>query len=72
MENLLKFLDGRKAVILSICAAILSYLVAGGIIDANLGALIQTILSILAGGAVIMTDKTLGKRNFEGKRVKNI
>lgn len=56
-QTILQFLAGKKAYILSISAAILSYLVAGDIINANLGALIQTILSILGGGAMIATNK---------------
>jgi hypothetical protein len=61
MENILTFLDGKKAILLGICSAILSYLVASSLISADLGALIQTILSILAGGAVYASNKTLGR-----------
>lgn len=56
-HQILDFLDGKKSTILAITAAILSYAVAGNIIDADLGALLQTILSILGGGAVYATNK---------------
>lgn len=55
-KAILYWLDGKKSVILAICAAILSYLVAANMMDAQLGALIQTILSILTGGAVYATS----------------
>jgi hypothetical protein len=61
MEKILTLLDGKKAIILAICSAILSYLVASGTIKADLGALIQTVLSILAGGAAAYTPIALGK-----------
>lgn len=60
--KVLQFLDGKKAVILGCCSAVLSYLVAGQLIDANLGALLQTIISLLTGGAVIATNKLGAKK----------
>lgn len=57
LKAVLSWLEGKKSTILAICAAVLSYLVAGGAIDAQLGALLQTVLSILTGGAVYATQK---------------
>lgn len=57
MQSILVWLDGKKAYILAISAAINSYLVAAGIYEASLGALLQTILSILGGGAMVATTK---------------
>lgn len=62
VNKVLTWLDGRKSTILSISAAILSYCVAGGFISPELGALLQSILSILAGGAIIATNKLGIKR----------
>jgi len=60
----LEWLDGRKAKILAISAVCISYSVASGLIDANLGALLQTIISILAGGAIAATsDMKVGGAN---------
>lgn len=63
MEKLLTFIDGYKTYILAIASAVISYLVASGIITADLGSLLQTIVSILAGGAVIASNKVLGTSN---------
>jgi len=63
---LLDWLEGKKALILSISAAVLSYAVAGHLINPDLGALLQTILSILGGGAVYATNK-LGAARCNGK-----
>lgn len=68
MEKVLNFLDGKKAIILAICGAILSYLVAGDVITPNLGALIQTILSILGGGAVYATNDLNGANKLGFKK----
>ena len=55
VTRILEALDGKKSTILAISAVLLSYAVASGLIDANLGALLQTILSIISGGAVYAT-----------------
>ena len=68
MEKLLEFIDGRKTTILAIASAICAYTVASGLITAELGALIQTIISIIAGGAVIASNRVLGR----GYRSKNV
>ena len=70
MENILNYFDGKKTTILAITAAIISYLVATGLITAELGALLQTIISLLAGGAVVATNRVLGYRNKFGERTK--
>ena len=63
VAKLLAFLDGKKAAILAITSAINAYAVATGLYDANLGALVGTILSILTGGAFIATPKMMGRIN---------
>lgn len=63
MTNILEWLDGKKAIILGIASAVLSYAVASQLITAELGALLQTIISILAGGAVIASNRILGARS---------
>ena len=57
LTAILTWLDGRKSVILSISAAVLSYCVAGHLISTELGALLQTIISILGGSAVYATNR---------------
>jgi len=71
-EKILTFFDGRKAMILSIVSAILSYLVAGNKITPELGALLQTIASVVFGGAVYATNVVLGSRNKFGERVRGL
>ena len=66
VADALQALQGKKAYILAIFTAINSYAVAAGIYDANVGALINTILSILAGGAVVATNK-MGARMGRSK-----
>lgn len=68
LEQLLLWLDGKKSTILAICGAVNSYLVAGKLITAELGALVQTILSILAGGAVYATKDMLGANRLGIKK----
>lgn len=64
LVSLLNYLDGKKAVILSISALVLSYLVTAGVLEPSLGTLLQSILSILGGGAVYATkDMSLGGQN---------
>ena len=55
--TILTWLDGKKSTILAISSAILSYAVATNLIHSDLGALLQTVISILAGGAIIATNK---------------
>lgn len=63
LYKILEFLDGKKAPILAVSSAIISYLVAGKVIEASLGALFQTIISILGGGAVYASNRLgVGKR----------
>jgi hypothetical protein len=59
LKAILYWLDGKKSTILAITALILSYMVTAGTIDAGLGTLIQAILSVLTGGAIVAT-KQLG------------
>ena len=68
MEKILLFLDGKKSTILAISSVVLSYLVASGILDAQLGAALQTIISILAGGAVYATSDLKGSNKLGFKK----
>ena len=70
MKNLLIYLDGKKAIILTIAGLILNYLIVVETLDAKLGALILGVLNLLAGGTVIATNKVLGKRDNLGQRSK--
>lgn len=63
LHSILTFLDGKKSTLMAILAAVFSYAVATDLITPDLGALLQTILSILAGGAVFATNKLgIGKK----------
>lgn len=70
IESILKFLDGKKMVICSVAALILTFLTQTGVIDAALSDLILKILVILAGGTAAATPTVLGNRNSMGARVK--
>ena len=69
LEQILQFLDGRKAILLAVVGLVIGYLTATNVLDAQLGALILSVLNVLAGGAVVATNKVLGHRNFEGRRI---
>lgn len=56
MREILYYLAGKKTYILAIASAVNAYVVAVGIITPELGALWQTIMSILAGGAKYQTE----------------
>lgn len=60
MQDLLRFLDGRKAVIATILMAINTYLLSTGVIDSVLASLIATIITALTGVAVQQTNAKLG------------
>ena len=62
MENLLIWLDGKKMVIGQIISTIIVYLMATGVINAELGALLQSILAVLGIGAVYQSNRVLGRR----------
>ena len=47
---------------------IVGFLVSTGYMPGDLGTLILGILSILAGGTAVATDKVLGTRNSVGQR----
>ena len=57
---ILDYLEGKKTVILAILAPIIAYAVAIHGISPELGALLQTIISVLAGGAAYGTVKLAG------------
>lgn len=62
MEKFLKFLDGKKAMIMGISNAINAYLVAAAVITPEMGALISSILVVLGGGAIVATNQVLGAK----------
>ena len=64
MQSLLEWLDGKKSTILLIASAINTYCMAGGLYNTQLGALIQTILSVLAGGAKLVTADMQGQNRL--------
>lgn len=69
LAKLLAFLDGKKSIILAIAGPVLAYLVKINAIDVDLGLLLSTILSVLAGGAKVVTaDMALGGKNRLGLR----
>ena len=59
LEELLLLLDGKEAVISQILSALVVYLMAIGVIDKLLGALFQTIILVLTGGAVTTTNSAV-------------
>jgi hypothetical protein len=65
LKSVLFWLDGKKSTILAICALVLSYLVSMGVITADLGTLLQAILSVITGGAVYGTSKFGARRNIK-------
>ncbi len=52
LHKIVSFLEGKKSVILSISGLVISFLVTEGTIQASVGTLLQSILSVLATGAV--------------------
>ena len=70
MTNFLKFLDGRKAIIFSVLILLIEFAEKMNYIDANIAGLIRGILAIITGGAVYATNSSLGRRNFQGIRIK--
>ena len=70
MTKLLEFLDGKKAKLLAIVSIVISVLTRLGYLEQQLAVDIFSILTILAGGTALATDKVLGKRNNLGQRIK--
>lgn len=70
LEQLLWWLNGKKAVLLAVASAINSYAVSTSIIAPELGSLIQTLLSIVFGGAAIATQQAVVKGTRLGKAIK--
>ena len=52
--SLLNFLEGKKTILVGVSGAVVSYLVTAGVIDASLGSLIQTVLTLVFGGAAVV------------------
>ena len=63
LHKLLSWLQGKKTLIFGALSAVNTYLMAAGVYIPEMGALIQTILTLLSGGAVVMTGRgiKLGK-----------
>lgn len=58
-QELILFLDGKKAILSQLLSAVVVYLMATGIVDGLLGALLQSFILILTGGAVIVTNNAV-------------
>jgi hypothetical protein len=62
-QDILSWLDGKKSTILSILALVIVFLMQNGTISNNVGLLLQSILSVLTGGAIVATNKLgIGKK----------
>lgn len=61
LREILLFLDGRKAIIGGAINAINAYFVTAGIYDANVGALIASLVLILTGVGIQQSNKMLGR-----------
>lgn len=63
LNRLLSWLQGKKTLIFGALSAVNTYLMAAGAYEPALGALIQTVLTLLSGGAAVMTGRgiKLGK-----------
>jgi len=60
MGQVLEWLHGKKAIIIGICGVVIVYLMKESLIDENLAMALQAILTLLGGGADVMTMKRLG------------
>lgn len=69
LHAIINFLEGKKSLILAILGLVLSYLVKDGTLSPNLGLLLQSALSLVAGGAVAV-GATESYRTFQlGKSI---
>lgn len=62
LEQILKFLDGKKAIITGVILTTVGYLVSVGVIDKELANYINTIITIVFGVAEYKTPGVLGAR----------
>ena len=69
MDNILLFLDGKKAVIGTALGAINAYLMATGVYDTNLGALIASLILILTGVGVGITKSAIANNTELGTAI---
>ena len=69
-DSIIYWLDGKKALIGSVLNAINAYLISAGVIDANLGGLIATIILILTGAGVIVTNNAVKNNTDLGIAIK--
>lgn len=69
IHKVVYFLEGKKAIIVAIIGAVLSFLVARGAMAADLGALLQTIIAILTGGALGVGSSQAYKDNKQGGKL---
>lgn len=62
LKTILQFLDGKKAIITGVLLTTISFLVLKGILDADTGAYLSTIITLVFGSAEVATPKVLGSR----------
>lgn len=67
MYKVLEFLDGKKAKLLAILGVILGMCSRLGYIDAQMATDILSILTIMAGGASVATDRVMGSFRYRSK-----
>lgn len=60
MQQVLSWLDGRKAIIYGILSLVFSFLVTVHKMSPELGTLLQSIITLLGGGAHKATEDMLG------------
>ena len=64
VNAVLLFLEGRKALIASLLGIVVSYLVTDGTISAPLGTMLQSLIALLTGGALI-AGRTEGFKEYK-------
>lgn len=57
MYNILKFLDGKKTIIVGIITTTVALLVLKGVIDNDIGVYIDTVTTLILGSAAIRTSQ---------------
>ena len=71
LDGLILWFDGRKTYLNSLVLVIVPYLVATGVIDANLGAVITAIVGILTGSGKYITDQAVKNNTELGQAIKS-
>jgi hypothetical protein len=67
MYEILDWLDGRKAKMLAIAGVFLGMASRLGYLDSQIATDILSILTIMAGGASVATDKVIGSFKYRSK-----